>query len=178
MGGPVDPYAVLVLRGDGNGGRTLFRVQVILGIVFLVIELAWGGFVVSLGAEAGLGVNWLGFVPAFLLPILILAQAVAHQLRVRRLRGTEVWVSPQGVAYACADGWFGVPWRAVSWVGFGRGGTVLCIRAIGWRGPVSKLGSLWQSTRTLEVGLGGTDPATVAQNIHAVTGIHIEPRSV
>lgn len=175
MIGPADPDATLVLRGDGNGGRTHYRIQLIFGSVFLVMVVSEAMVMVGLGTDAY--PLLLSATPQILFPILFFSQAVAHAQRVRELRGTELWMSPHGVAYACPAGTFGVPWPAVRWIGFRRGGNVLCVEAVGWKGPVSKLGSYWKGTRTLEVDVD-TDPPTVAARIHAATGIQVAPQPV
>lgn len=175
MIGPSDPYATLVLRGNGNGGRTIYRVQLIAGSVCLVLLLSLLGLAVSVTGEWTMAYST---VPSMFAPLLLLSQAAGHQRRVKRLRDTELWVSPNGVAYACADGVFGVPWPSVAWMGFGRGGTVLCVEARGWQGPVAKLGSYWKATRTLEVDLNGADPQQVGGQIQAATGIDVLRRPV
>lgn len=172
MIGPADPAATLVLRGDGNGGRTIYRVQLILGSVYLVIVLAQG--MIYMGLSMGSTV-WAVATPQLFLPIILFSEAAAHARRVRSLRPTDLWMSPNGIAYACSAGVFGVPWQSVRRISFGRNGTVLCVEAFGWQGPVSKLGSYWRSTRTLEVGLDA-DTVTVAGRIQAATGIQISPQ--
>ena len=170
MIGPADPHAKLGLRGDGNGGRGVFWVQLIVGSVGLVLLLGLFGLDVAATGEWTIAYST---VPSLFVPLVLFVQANGHQRRVSRLRGTELWVSPGGVAYACTDGVFGVPWPAVVWMGFGRGGTVLCVTARGWQGPVAKLGPYWKSTRTLDVDLNGTDPGQVAAQIRTATGIDI-----
>lgn len=170
MIGPADPAATFVLRGDGNGGRTQYRVQLICGFVLLIMLVSESTVMLSLGMDTYVFLPSL--TPQIFFPILLFSQAAAHARRVRELRGTELWMSPHGVAYACPAGTFGVPWPAVRWIGFRHGGTVLCVEAAGWTGPVSKLGSYWKGTRTLEVDVD-TDPPTVAARIHAATGIQV-----
>ena len=174
MIGPADPQATLVLRGNGNGGRTIYTVQLVLGCVYLLMIMAQTSLYLSLSMG---GTSWMIAMPQIFLPILMFSQAAAHAQRVRELRPTELWMSPNGIAYACPAGVFGVPWQAVRRIGFGRKGTVLCVEASGWQGPVSKLGSYWKSTRTLEIDLDA-EPAAVAARIQAATGIQIAPHPV
>ena len=173
MIGPADPSATLVLRGDGNGGRTVYRVQLILGCVLLLLPIGVALFLLSLtpGPDAGLITgNLFACFPTFT----AFSQVVAHHVYVRRLAGTELWLSPHGVAYACASGCFGVPWPAVRWIGFrGRGAGYLCVEAVGWKGPISKLGVWWRGTRTLEISLAGADRMAVSHAIHAASGAHV-----
>lgn len=179
MIGPADPSATLVLRGDGEGGRGQYVAQLICGTVTLATALGYFAFVLALTAgtdEFGSNLGFAIFETALFLvvPIMIFGQALAHRHRVRRLAGTEVWVSPRGVAYVCAAGCFGVPWPAVRWIGFrGRGAGFLCVEARGWTGPVSRLGAWWRGTRTLQIRLDGIDRAAVAQTIHAATGVSV-----
>jgi len=175
MIGPADPDARLILRGDGNGGRANFRAHLIIGSVILAIATAWTVLVLS---TVPLGPLWITLATMYLPAITLFAQAAAHHKRVRRLLGTELWLSPHGVAYACADGTFGIPWTAVTRIGFRRNATALCIEARGWRGPIAKLGSAWSSTRTLEIALHDTDPVALTQHIHATTGIRLTPLPV
>lgn len=174
--GPADPSARPVLRGDGNGGRTVFKVQIVLGPILLAFAVAVLVFVLSLDSPAS-GPLVIEAIAASVPAIVLVAEAVAHTVRVRKLAGTELWISPHGVAYTCAAGCYGVPWSAVRWIGFrGRpGGRTdrLCVDAFGWRGPVAKLGSAWRTTRTLEINLSGTDRRTVAQAVHAAGGVSI-----
>ena len=170
MIGPADPQATLVLRGNGNGGRTQYRLQWIFGSVFLAVLVSESLVMVGLGMDAS--PLLLSVTPQILFPILFFSEAAAHAQRVRKLRGTELWMSPNGIAYACPAGVFGVPWQAVRLISFGRGGTILKVEASGWTGPVSKLGNYWKSTRTLEIDLDA-EPAAVAARIQAATGIQI-----
>lgn len=174
MIGPADPNATLVLRGNGNGGRTIYKVQLILGSVYLALIAAQS--MLYLGLSMG-GTAWMIAMPQFFLPIIWFSQAAAHARRVRELRPTELWMSPHGIAYACPAGVFGVGWQSVRQIGFGRGGTVLRVEAVGFQGPISKLGSYWKSTRTLEVDLDA-EPAAVAARIQSATGIQIAPQPV
>jgi hypothetical protein len=126
------------------------RVRAVGALGVLVVVLVGG--LVALAVGAGGAVPLPAAVFLFgVFPLLSLASVGAGlvtlvpQTRLARaLRGAEVELSADGVAYVCAAGRFAVPWASVGRVTVvdrprdlrGRDRSLLVVAAAGWDGPV------------------------------------------
>lgn len=199
---PHGPEGTLVLRGAAHGQYRPRRRQVIGGIVTLALALGLFVFILvlnlnqlhdSLRLAADLTdrqaaaqeraraystfhfMLWMGVLQLviFLMnPVILFGQWSAFRRRERALADTELWLSPDHVTYACADGRFTAPSTSVRWMGFtGRPGSPgeLRINVDQWGGPLQKLGSR-RRPQSLFLPLAGADPRIVARSVYEATG--------
>ncbi|HEY3682828.1 MAG TPA: hypothetical protein VGL93_07290 [Streptosporangiaceae bacterium] len=153
-------------RADRALGRKVVRESVFFGVCLAATAaIGWTGFVVS---------KTLFFMAAA--PLICAVAAVVALWRSqrarstgRRLGGLELWLSPEGVAYVGAAGFFPAPWAAVRAISFHAEALVVDVR--GWGGPLAELAPHGEPC-SVRMPLAGTgvDRPTIGYAVRQMTG--------
>jgi hypothetical protein len=177
------PPGALVIRRAEDVERQADRVlrrQVVRDSIY---------FGVCLAATAAIG--WTGFVVSNTLLLMAVAPLIGVVATAfvlwkyrrtrsveRRLRGMELWLSPEGVAYVGSVGLFPAPWAAVRTISFrgfpggpGDRAEALVVDVDGWGGPLAELAPHGKPC-SLRMPLAGTgvDRPTIGYAVQQMTG--------
>jgi hypothetical protein len=179
---PQPPPGALVLvrpaQAERYAMRRLTTLMIVLIILLAVVFAVIAGDV-AIATALDVGSLALLISVAFLLctgvrPTISLVKVVRWRRAEAAFRGTALWVSPDGVAYAGPSGFFPAPWSAVRGIRFegrpgGRGGRAEALRVDvdGWGGPLAANGEP-VALRLPLAGLG-VDRDTIARAVYELS---------
>lgn len=125
-------------------------VTLAVGVLLAVAYTAYAAFVLVFVPPSALAYLIAAALPALAASTYSHTLYAAFRLRrlARMLRGLELWMTPDGVAYRCAAGHFSVPWSSVREISIeapkGRADhrvEFLFVHAENWPGPLAAYGS-------------------------------------